>query len=183
MRFAAIAQSKVLYNVFAALERDAGKWDSLVEAERRIIRAKLLEMKHAGVALPTEEQKAFNELQVEAAALSTTFRNNVLDSTKSFSLLLTDAADVAGLPRGSLIMLAQQAQKKREKEGAATAEGPPDASTGPWLVTLDHPSCEFFVHYGLLELQCKHACCTCCNRNTGESIHCCCRWWWDTCWH
>ena len=45
--------------------------------------------------LPTHR---FNELQLEASQLSTQFNNNVLDSTKAFSLCLTDPSDVDGLP-------------------------------------------------------------------------------------
>lgn len=52
--------------------------------------------------------------------------------TQAFKKLLTDPADVAGLPATSLGLAAQQAA--REGHEGATAE------SGPWLVTLDFPS-------------------------------------------
>ncbi len=51
---------------------------------------------------------------------------------QAFKKLLTDPADVAGLPATSLGLAAQQAA--RDGHEGATAE------SGPWLVTLDFPS-------------------------------------------
>ena len=51
-----------------------------------------------GVALEGEAKEQYNANQVRLSELSTQFSNNVLDATKAFELVLTDAADVAGLP-------------------------------------------------------------------------------------
>ena len=53
--------------------------------------------------------------------------------TQAFSRLVTDAKDVAGLPPSALALAAQTAVTKGH--AAATAEA------GPWIFTLDMPSC------------------------------------------
>ena len=45
----------------------------------------------------------------ELAQLSTQFSNNVLDATKRYTRLVTDAADVAGLTPTALALAAQTA--------------------------------------------------------------------------
>ena len=64
--------------------------------------------------------------------MSTDFSNNLLDATKAYKKLLTDKADVEGLPESALALAAQQA--KGEGHEDATPEN------GPWLFTLDFPS-------------------------------------------
>jgi oligopeptidase A len=87
---------------------------------------------HQGRAYTLQAKERFNAIAEELTQLSTTFSNNVLDSTKAFSKLLTSKADVDGLPASALALMAQQAQGKGHE--AATPED------GPWLVTLDIPS-------------------------------------------
>jgi oligopeptidase A len=77
-------------------------------------------------------KERFNEIQQELSQLSTKFTNNLLDATKAYKKLLTDVADVAGLPESALAGAAQQAAKAGH-EGAT-------AAAGPWLFTLDFPS-------------------------------------------
>ena len=48
----------------------------------------------------------------ELAQLSTQFSNNVLDATKRYTRLVTDAADVAGLTPTALALAAQTAVSK-----------------------------------------------------------------------
>lgn len=86
-----------------------------------------------GVALEGEARDRFNAIQQELSALSTKFSNNVLDATKAFKRLVTDRAEVAGLPPSALAGAAQAAAGEPGSE-AATPED------GPWLFTLDFPS-------------------------------------------
>jgi oligopeptidase A len=82
--------------------------------------------------LPSEQRDQFNKLQLEAADLSTKFSNNILDSTKSFQLRLTDKSQVLGLPASALGLASQKAVSLGDKEST-----PED---GPWVLTLDMPS-------------------------------------------
>lgn len=101
--------------------------------QQRIVDSKLLEMKHSGVALPAEEQAAFNALQLEAAKLSSDFQNNVLDATKAFSFTVTDKAELGEIPEGARTLFSQRAVAKGFQDSS------PD--TGPWIISLDLPSC------------------------------------------
>ena len=65
--------------------------------------------------------------------LSTAFSNNVLDATKAFELVVTDAADVEGLPPSAKGAAAEKAASADKCEKA-------DADNGPWLLGLDAPS-------------------------------------------
>ena len=82
--------------------------------------------------LQGEAKERFNAIQQELSQLSTKYSNNVLDATKAYKKLLTDKADVAGLPDSALGLAAQQAAKEGH-EGTTPEEG-------PWLFTLDFPS-------------------------------------------
>ena len=84
-------------------------------------------MKHAGVALSKEDQIKFNTLQQEAASLSTSFKNNVLDSTKRFSYVITDAKDVTGIPDGARALFSSRAVS------AGHTNSTP--AEGPWVIS------------------------------------------------
>ncbi|EFJ49660.1 hypothetical protein VOLCADRAFT_104239 [Volvox carteri f. nagariensis] len=126
-----LSQSRPLYSAFKAL-REGPQWSQLTPAQQRIADNELRDFVLGGVALEGEAKERFNAIQQELTQLATKFSNNVLDATKSFKKLLTDPADVAGLPATSLGLAAQQAA--REGHEGATPEN------GPWLITLDFPS-------------------------------------------
>jgi hypothetical protein len=90
--------------------------------------AEIRDAKLGGVGLAGERKQRYNEVQQELSKLSTAFSNNVLDSTKSFSKVLTDKQHVQGLPASALALAAQTAAAKGHE--GATAE------LGPWVFTL-----------------------------------------------
>lgn len=55
-----------------------------------------------------EAKERFNEIKQELSQISTKFSNNLLDATKAFKKLVTDKADVDGLPASALALGAQQ---------------------------------------------------------------------------
>ncbi|EIE24885.1 peptidase M3 family protein [Coccomyxa subellipsoidea C-169] len=126
-----MAQSKPLYEAFRAL-RDGSDWNGLSEARKRVVDNELRDFVLGGVALEGEAKERFNEIKQELSQISTKFSNNLLDATKAFKKLITDKADVDGLPASALALGAQQAENEGQK--GATAE------EGPWLFTLDFPS-------------------------------------------
>lgn len=126
-----LSQSKPIYEAFKAI-KDGDLWNSLSVAQKRIVDGELRDFVLGGVALEGADKERFNEIQQELSKLSTEFSNNLLDATKAYKKLLTDKADVEGLPDSALALAAQQA--KGEGHGEATPED------GPWLFTLDFPS-------------------------------------------
>ena len=85
-------------------------------------------MRLGGVALEGDAKEQYNANQVRLSELSTQFSNNVLDATKAFELVLTDAADVAGLPPSARAAAAEKALSLKKCEKA-------DAENGPWALS------------------------------------------------
>lgn len=125
-----MGQSKPLYEAFKHL-RDSAEWASFDPAQQRIVESSLREAELSGVGLEGAEKDRFNDIQQALAELTTKFSNNVLDATKAFSLTLTTAEEIDGLPP-SLLALAAQLARDAGETGAT-----PDA--GPWRITLDFP--------------------------------------------
>ncbi len=131
-------QSKPLYEAFKAL-RDSKEWDSLEDAQKRIVEAAIRDAELSGVGLEGEKRDRFNAIQLELAELSTKFSNHVLDATKAFSLTLTNKDEIDGLPPSLLSLAAASARAAGEEN--ATAEN------GPWRITLDFPSYGPFMQH------------------------------------
>ena len=109
-----VGQSKKFYEL-------AKQTPAETPARKRILAKMVRSAELAGVALPPEKQKRFNEIQAELAQLSNDFRNSVIDATKAFKLVLTNPAEVDGLPAQLKAMLA----------------GKEDPEKGPWTVTVE----------------------------------------------
>lgn len=133
-----LAQSRPIYDGMKAI-RASHAWDSLDPAQQRILEAALREAELSGVGLEGDRRDRFNQLQQSLAELSTQFSNNLLDATKAFSLHLTTAPEVEGLPE-SLLALAAQTAREAGYADATTA-------AGPWRITLDYPSFGPFMQH------------------------------------
>jgi oligopeptidase A len=133
-----LSQSKPVYEGFKAL-RHSSTWDTLDEAQQRIVDSAIRDAEFSGVGLVGAEKERFNQIQLELAELSTQFSNHVLDATKAFSLLLTQPEEVEGLPP-SLLSLAAQSARASGHETATS-------DNGPWQITLDYPSYVPFMQH------------------------------------
>jgi len=121
-------QSQVIHS---ALQQLAGQ-SGLDTTQRRILAAELRDMELRGVGLRGAAQEAFNAASQQLAELATTYSNHVLDATNGWSLLLTDEAQLAGLPASLRELLAQ----------AAASEGQQG-----WRLGLDMPRVMPFLKY------------------------------------
>ncbi len=126
-----LGQSSALYAGYKAIKASP-EWETYAPAQHRIIEAAIRDMELSGVGLTGAPKERFNEIQLALADLATKFSNNVLDSTKAYSLTLTTPADIAGLPE-SLLGQAAQAARAAGHETATPTDG-------PWVITLDIPS-------------------------------------------
>jgi len=132
--FSRLGQSRVIYDVFDGADLSAAS-PALARAVELSVRA----AKHSGVGLDGAAKDRFNAIQQELAQLSLGFSNTLLDATRAFTLTLTEASEVAGLPESARALYAQQARGAGHE--AATAEA------GPWLVGLDYASFGPFLEY------------------------------------
>ncbi|MFY0584292.1 hypothetical protein ACN28S_67280 [Cystobacter fuscus] len=133
-----IGQSVPLYRAYKAL-RESGEWKSLEEAQHRIIEAALRDAELSGVGLEGEARERFQAIERELAELSTRFSNNVIDSTKSWSMTLTRREEVEGChparspwpprPPGRVCSPAPPSPPRRTVRGAS-----------PWMPPASSPS-------------------------------------------
>jgi oligopeptidase A len=136
-----VGQSEPIYRALKQL-KEGSDWQSLSEAQRRIIDQKILDAELSGIGLQGAERERFNEIVRDLSQLNTDFSNHVLDATKAFSIVLTDRSDVEGLPP-SLLRLASHSHNTNLGEGqtAGTEEA------GPWRFTLEMPSYGPFMQH------------------------------------
>lgn len=115
-----VSQSEPFYRAVKSI-RDSAAESGLSPVRRRIAEKSVLDFERSGVGLQGAARERFNAIQQELAALSSKFRDNVLDSTKAFSLVLEKREEADGLPPS---ILAQ-----------TSTSG--DAEKGPWKITID----------------------------------------------
>ena len=85
-----------------------------------------------GANLPEDKKQKLRAIDKELSQLKLKFGEHVLAETNKFEMLLTDEADLSGLPEGAKEAAKQLAESK-EKDG--------------WLITLDYPSYIPFMTY------------------------------------
>ena len=100
--------------------------------QRKIIENDLRDFKLAGVNLPDEKKHRIAQLYQKLSQLTTKFSENVLDATHAYTLHVTDAQALAGLPEQAL-QLASEEAKSRQLEG--------------YVITLDYPAYSAVMRY------------------------------------
>ena len=92
-----LAQNEALYE---ALKRVRARDDfaGLSEERRQVIDQMLRNFRLAGAELEGEAKQRFKANQMRSSELATTFEQHLLDATRAFDLLITDATDLAGIP-------------------------------------------------------------------------------------
>ncbi len=81
-------------------------------AQRKEILNTLRDFRLSGIGLPTEAQQRYGEIQARLSELASRFSNNVLDATQGWSKLVTDEAELAGLPASAQAAARQLAELK-----------------------------------------------------------------------
>lgn len=119
-----VGQHKGLYEAYLKIF-ESPSFKDLSEAQQKTISDSVRDFKLSGVALPDDKKKRYAEIKSRMSDLSSTFSNNVMDSTLGWQKHIEDETLLAGLPESALAAAKQLAQSK-EKQG--------------WLFTLDIPS-------------------------------------------
>ena len=119
-----VGQHKGLYDAYVSLQ-NSPEFADLELAAKTSIENTVRDFTLSGVALPDLEKKRYAEIQSRLSELASKFSNNLLDATMAFTKLITDEAELAGLPESALAA-AKQAAGRKEQQG--------------WLFTLDIPS-------------------------------------------
>lgn len=119
-----VGQHEGLYQAYLALA-ESDDFPLLSGAQRKEIQNTLRDFRLSGIGLPAEAQLRYGEIQARLSELASRFSNNVLDATMGWSKLVTDEAELSGLPASALAAARQLAEHKGEQG---------------WLFTLDIPS-------------------------------------------
>ncbi|BBG87233.1 oligopeptidase A [Aeromonas hydrophila] len=119
-----VGQHEGLYQAYRELA-ESDDFPLLSGAQRKEIQNTLRDFRLSGIGLPAEAQQRYGEIQARLSELASRFSNNVLDATQGWSKLVTDEAELDGLPQSAQAAARQLAELKG-KEG--------------WLFTLDIPS-------------------------------------------
>jgi oligopeptidase A len=119
-----LGQNVELYSAYQSMQ-DSEIYESLNEAQKKVIDNALRDFKLSGVALVGEARERYQAIQLELSQLETKFEENVLDATSAFSHHILDEALLHGLPTHTI----SQAKKQAE-----------DKSLAGWLLGLDQPT-------------------------------------------
>ncbi|MHB8346332.1 MAG: oligopeptidase A [Acidiferrobacterales bacterium] len=126
-----LGQDERVYCAYKAIAADAAFAD-LTAAQRKIIEHTLRDFRLSGAELGAADKIRFRDIQQELSMLTSRFEENVLDATNGWELLITDAADLEGLPE-SARAAARQAAESESKPG--------------WKFSLQGPSYVAFMTY------------------------------------
>ncbi|AUY12605.1 MULTISPECIES: oligopeptidase A [Serratia] len=119
-----VGQHEGLYQAYRSLKEGAA-FEALSVPQRKAVDNALRDFELSGIGLSADKQQRYGEIVARLSELGSTYSNNVLDATMGWSKLITDEAELSGLPESALAQAQAMAQAK-EQEG--------------WLLTLDMPS-------------------------------------------
>ena len=126
-----ISQNETLFNAIQSIA-NSPDFSNLDPAQRKIIENDLRDFKLAGIHLPAEKKARMAALQQELSQLTTKFSENILDATHAWSMHMTEASSLAGLPSQAL-QLASETAKRKGLDG--------------YMLTLDYPSYSVAIKY------------------------------------
>ncbi|HLM68184.1 MAG TPA: M3 family metallopeptidase, partial [Longimicrobium sp.] len=120
--------------LWAAVKRfaETDEARALTGVRRRHVDKLVRSFVRAGADLPAEQKTRIEAVRVELSRLCTEFANHVLDATNAWDLVLTDEAELEGLPDSA----------RAQARAAAQAKG-----VEGWRFTLQVPSYQPFMQY------------------------------------
>ena len=119
-----MSQNSKLYKAYCDV-KESKEYETLDNANKKVIENALLNFELNGVALSDEKKKQFKKLKTELSSLKSKFEQNVMDATQAFNIHIVEKDELAGLPE-FVIEMAKQAANEEDEKG--------------WLFTLDAPS-------------------------------------------
>jgi len=121
--FSSLGQNLALYKKFKEL-KNSPDFAKLNRAQKKVIENSLRDFRLGGAELSDGEKPRFSTIQDEQAILGKAFSDHVLDATDGFVHLVTDKANLAGLPEDAIAAAADTAQQKSLQGWAFTLHFP-----------------------------------------------------------
>ena len=125
--YAELGQNLALFARYKAL-RASPEYARLSPARQRILDNEIRDFRLSGAELPAEHKPRFQAIQEELASLAAKFSENLLDATNAFAEIVTDEAELAGLPADAIEAAREAAAKDSQ------------LSSPSWKFTLHMPS-------------------------------------------
>jgi oligopeptidase A len=121
--FSSLGQNLALYKKFKEL-KNSPDFAKLNRAQQKVIENSLRDFRLGGAELSDADKPRFSAIQDEQAVLGKAFSDHVLDATDGFVHLVTNKADLAGLPEDAIAAAADTAQQKNLQGWAFTLHFP-----------------------------------------------------------
>ena len=118
-----LGQNLELYKKYKALSQSAD-FKNLSQAQRKVIENSLRDFRLGGAELPENQKERFAQIQDQQAQLAKEFSDHVLDATDHFVHLVTNPAELAGLPADAVAAAKQTAESKNLQGWAFTLHFP-----------------------------------------------------------
>jgi oligopeptidase A len=121
--FSSLGQNLALYQKFKEL-KNSPDFTKLNRAQQKVIENSLRDFRLGGAELSDADKPRFSAIQDEQAVLGKAFSDHVLDATDGFVHLVTNKADLAGLPEDAIAAAVDTAQQKSLQGWAFTLHFP-----------------------------------------------------------
>ncbi|MEM5504426.1 oligopeptidase A [Shewanella frigidimarina] len=119
-----VGQHQGLYEAYKSIHESAD-FAQLTQAQKMVIEQSLRDFELSGIGLDDSQKARYGEMVKRLSELTSNFSNQLLDATEAWTKLITDEADLAGLPESAIAAAKAMADAKEQKG---------------WLFTLDFPS-------------------------------------------
>ena len=118
-----LGQNLALYEKFKLLSKSQ-EFSNLSLAQKKVIENALRDFRLGGAELSPADKPRFSQIQDEQAQLGKAFSDHVLDATDGFVHLITDIAELSGLPDDAIAAAADTAKQKNLTGWAFTLHFP-----------------------------------------------------------
>jgi oligopeptidase A len=132
-----LSQNLKLFEKYKALKA-SNEWATLNTAQRKAIDNAVRGFKLGGAELVGAARERYAAIADRAAELQQKFSENVLDATNAFEIIITDEAQLKGIPSDALSAARQSAK----------TNGKTEAEKNGWRFTLQFPSYFPIMQYG-----------------------------------
>jgi oligopeptidase A len=123
--FAGIPLNEALWKTLKAFGESTAT-DQLSATKQRYIHETLADFREQGADLPPEKKARAGEIQKRLAEITQSYSEHSLDATNAWEKIITDEAELAGLPESAIAAAKQNAEQKDHKDA--------------WRFTLQAPS-------------------------------------------
>jgi len=118
-----LKQDERLYRAYKAVAARPD-FKTLSAAQKKIIENVLRDFRLSGAELNDVDKAHFKAIVEELSVLQSKFDENLLDATNAWSLLITDAKELSGLPESALAAARQEAERAGESGWKLTLHMP-----------------------------------------------------------